>query len=131
MVPEVPGGESSYARLALVLRSCRITSHIRSLRMGMPSDQAADLPERAAQWIAGCAGRTYEVEFKGEQRERLDDRDLVEAGLPQSLGPAGAYTAGSRFWYELWSAGRWIAGSSGRDLVGTENEYQCFARIWD
>jgi hypothetical protein len=32
---------------------------------------------RVAQWIAG--GETYGVEFKGEQRERLNDRDLVEA----------------------------------------------------
>ena len=36
--------------------------------MGTPSDQTADLPARVAQWIAG--GETYEVEFKGEQRER-------------------------------------------------------------
>ena len=33
--------------------------------METPSDQAADLPARVAQWIAG--GETYEVEFKGEQ----------------------------------------------------------------
>jgi ATP-dependent DNA helicase RecG len=45
--------------------------------MGTPSDQTADLPARVAQWIAG--GETYVVEFKGEQRERLNDRDLVEA----------------------------------------------------
>src|ERR1035437_7749292 len=65
----------SYTRLALLLRCCRITSRIRSWRMETPSDQAADLPARVAQWIAG--GETYEVEFKGERRERLNDRDLV------------------------------------------------------
>jgi len=36
--------------------------------METSSDQAADLSVRVAQWIAG--GETYEVEFKGEQRER-------------------------------------------------------------
>jgi len=53
--------------------------------METPSDQAADLPARVAQWIAG--GETYEVEFEGEQRERLNDRDLVEAVvcLPETL----------------------------------------------
>jgi hypothetical protein len=42
--------------------------------METPSDPPADLTARVARWIA--SGETYEVEFKGEQRERLNDRDL-------------------------------------------------------
>ena len=38
------------------------------------------------QWIAG--GETYEVEFKGEQRERLNDRDLVRWWYVWPAGPA-------------------------------------------
>jgi hypothetical protein len=55
--------------------------------MGMPSDQG-DLPVRVAGWIAG--GETYRVEFKGEQREKLNDRDLVEAVVCLANGTAGA-----------------------------------------
>ena len=60
--------------------------------MGTPSDQTADLPARVAQWIAG--GETYEVEFKGEQRERLNDRDLVEAVVCLANGTGGVLLVG-------------------------------------
>src|SRR5579859_2359657 len=60
--------------------------------MGTPSDQTADMPARVAQWIAG--GETYEVEFKGEQRERLNDRDLVEAVVCLANGAGGALLVG-------------------------------------
>ena len=60
--------------------------------METPSDQTADLPARVAQWIAG--GETYEVEFKGEQRERLNDRDLVEAVVCLANGTGGVLLIG-------------------------------------
>ncbi len=60
--------------------------------METPSDFAADLPARVARWIAG--GETYEVEFKGEQRERLNDRDLVEAVVCLANGSGGVLLVG-------------------------------------
>jgi len=42
--------------------------------------------------IAG--GETYEVEFKGEQRERLNDRDLVEAVVCLASGAGGVLLVG-------------------------------------
>ena len=60
--------------------------------METPLDQAADLPARVAQWIAG--GETYEVEFKGEQRERLNDRDFVEALVCLADGTGGVLLMG-------------------------------------
>jgi ATP-dependent DNA helicase RecG len=60
--------------------------------METPSDQAADLPGRVARWIAG--GETYEVEFKGEQRERLNDRELVEAVVCLANGTGGVLLVG-------------------------------------
>lgn len=55
--------------------------------METQSDAAADLPERVARWIAG--GESYEVEFKGEHRERLNDRDLVEEVVCLANGTGG------------------------------------------
>lgn len=60
--------------------------------METPSGPAADLAPRVAQWIAG--GETYEVEFKGEQRERLNDGDLVEAVVCLANGTGGALLVG-------------------------------------
>jgi hypothetical protein len=60
--------------------------------METPPDQAADLPARVAQWIAG--GETYEGEFKGEQREQLNDRDLVEAVVCLANGTGGVLLVG-------------------------------------
>jgi ATP-dependent DNA helicase RecG len=60
--------------------------------METPSDHAADLPARVAQWIAG--GETYEVEFKGEQRERLNDSDLVEGVVCLANGTGGVLLVG-------------------------------------
>jgi hypothetical protein len=57
--------------------------------MGTLSDQTADMPAHVEQWIAG--GETYEVEFKGEQRERLNDRDLVEAVVCPAPGSASTH----------------------------------------
>jgi ATP-dependent DNA helicase RecG len=60
--------------------------------MVIPPDPAEDLPARVARWIAG--GETYEVEFKGEQRERLNDRDLVEAVVCLANGTGGVLLVG-------------------------------------
>jgi ATP-dependent DNA helicase RecG len=51
-----------------------------------------DLPTRVARWIAD--GECYEVEFKGEQRERLNDRDLVEAVVCLANGSGGVLLVG-------------------------------------
>ena len=64
----------------------------RGWRMEMMSDHAADLPARVARWIAG--GETYGVEFEGEQRERLNDRDLVEAVVCLANGTGGVLLVG-------------------------------------
>jgi ATP-dependent DNA helicase RecG len=45
-----------------------------------------------SQWIAG--GEQYDVEFKSEQRERLNDRDLVEAVVCLANGSGGALLIG-------------------------------------
>jgi ATP-dependent DNA helicase RecG len=45
--------------------------------MQAPSDSGGTLSERVSRCIAD--GETYEVEFKGESRIPLNDRDLVEA----------------------------------------------------
>jgi predicted HTH transcriptional regulator len=50
------------------------------------------LRARVAQWIAG--GEIYEVEFKGELRERLNDRDLVEAVVCLANGTGGVLLVG-------------------------------------
>jgi len=53
---------------------------------------ADDLSARVARWTA--AGESYEVEFKGEQRERLNDRDLVEAVVCLANGSGGVLLVG-------------------------------------
>jgi ATP-dependent DNA helicase RecG len=50
------------------------------------------LPARVAQWIAGA--ETYEVGFKGEQRDGLNDRDLVEAVVCLANGTGGVLLVG-------------------------------------
>ncbi len=60
--------------------------------METPPEQPADLAARAARWIAD--GETYEVEFKSEQRERLNDRDLVEAVVCLANGSGGELLVG-------------------------------------
>lgn len=60
--------------------------------MAIPADPMEDLPTRVARWIA--AGECYEVEFKGEQRERLNDRDLVEAVVCLANGSGGVLLVG-------------------------------------
>ncbi|WP_199757719.1 helix-turn-helix domain-containing protein [Micromonospora sp. Llam0] len=49
-----------------------------------------------ADWIARLIedGETYEVEFKGERRERLNDRDLVEAVVCLANGNGGVLLVG-------------------------------------
>jgi ATP-dependent DNA helicase RecG len=47
---------------------------------------------RVPQWIA--VGETHEVEFKGEQRERLNDRDLAEAVVCLANGAGGVLLVG-------------------------------------
>jgi ATP-dependent DNA helicase RecG len=56
------------------------------------SGVADDLSARVARWIAG--GESYEVEFKGEERERLNDRDLVEAVVCLANGNGGVLLVG-------------------------------------
>src|SRR5260370_13868900 len=58
----------SYTRLTIRLRWRRITSRKRSWRMETPSDQAADVPARVAQWTAG--GVAPSVEVKRAQRDQ-------------------------------------------------------------
>jgi ATP-dependent DNA helicase RecG len=60
--------------------------------MATPPDQAADLSTRVARWISG--GESYEVEFKGEEKERLNDRDLVEAVVCLANGSGGVLLVG-------------------------------------
>ena len=45
-----------------------------------------------AVWLAG--GETYSVEFKSEQRDRLNDRDLVEAVVCLANGTGGVLLVG-------------------------------------
>lgn len=56
---------------------------------GMPVD---DLPVLIQQWAA--EGESYHLEFKGEQRERLNDRDLVEAVVCLANGRGGVLLVG-------------------------------------
>jgi predicted HTH transcriptional regulator len=49
---------------------------------------------RAVAWLAG--GETYSVEFKSEQHQQLNDRDLVEAVVCLANGSGGALLVGSR-----------------------------------
>src|SRR5262249_49386048 len=55
--------------------------------------QAADGPvSRVRAWIAG--GERYEVEFKGERRGQLNDRDLVEVVVCLANGAGGVLLVG-------------------------------------
>lgn len=47
---------------------------------------------RVSEWIAG--GERYDVEFKGDRRERLNDRDLVEAVVCLANGSGGVILVG-------------------------------------
>lgn len=53
---------------------------------------AESLAERVARLIAG--GETFEVEFKGESRERFNDRDLIEAVVCLANGSGGMLLVG-------------------------------------
>lgn len=50
------------------------------------------LSDSVSRWIAG--GERFDVEFKGEQRERLNDRDLVEAVVCLANGKGGTLLIG-------------------------------------
>jgi ATP-dependent DNA helicase RecG len=47
---------------------------------------------QVAQWTS--AGESYDVEFKGEERERLNDRDLIEAVVCLANGRGGVLLVG-------------------------------------
>ena len=51
-----------------------------------------DLSAQVARWAAG--GEQYDVEFKGERRERLNDRDLLEAVVCLANGRGGVLLVG-------------------------------------
>ena len=58
-----------------------------------PSGTSADeLQAQVSRWAG--EGERYDVEFKGEQRERLNDRDLVEAVVCLANGTGGALLIG-------------------------------------
>ena len=56
---------------------------------GTPAD---DLRAQVSRWAG--EGESYDVEFKGEQRERLNDRDLVEAVVCLTNGRGGVLLIG-------------------------------------
>ena len=56
---------------------------------GTPAD---DLRAQVTRWAG--QGESYDVEFKGEQRERLNDRDLVEAVVCLTNGRGGVLLVG-------------------------------------
>jgi ATP-dependent DNA helicase RecG len=60
--------------------------------MGGPATPADDMRTQVAQWTAG--GERYDVEFKGEERERLNDRDLIEAVVCLANGLGGVLLVG-------------------------------------
>jgi ATP-dependent DNA helicase RecG len=60
--------------------------------MTSPADPMDDLQGRVSQWIAG--GERYDVEFKGEHRQPLNDRDLVEAVVCLANGTGGVLLVG-------------------------------------
>lgn len=55
-------------------------------------DSQTDLARRVPDLVAG--GERYDVEFKGERRERLNDRDLVEAVVCLANGRGGVLLVG-------------------------------------
>lgn len=56
------------------------------------SGHGEPLSERVSHFIAG--GESYEVEFKGESRAPLNDRDLVEAAVCLANGSGGTLLVG-------------------------------------
>lgn len=60
--------------------------------MSTANDPIDSLQQRIDSWLAG--GERYEVEFKSEQRERLNDRDLVEAVVCLANGAGGVLIVG-------------------------------------
>ena len=60
--------------------------------MASINDPTLPSSARAAAWLAG--GETYSVEFKSEQRDRLSDRDLVEAVVCLANGSGGVLLIG-------------------------------------
>lgn len=60
--------------------------------MTSPSDPLADFGDQIAQMLAG--GERYNVEFKGEERGPLNDRDLVEAVVCLANGSGGTLLVG-------------------------------------
>src|SRR5690242_9202628 len=58
-----------------------------------PSGTSADeLQAQVSRWAG--EGERFDVEFKGEQRERLNDRDLVEAAVCLANGRGGVLLVG-------------------------------------
>lgn len=57
-----------------------------------PVDGTSPTPDQVAHWL--LAGEVYGVEFKSEQRERLTDRDLVEAVVCLANGAGGVLLVG-------------------------------------
>src|SRR3984885_10345161 len=60
--------------------------------MPVPSSPEAALPEFVSRSIAD--GESYSVEFKGESRAPLNDRDLVEAVVCLANGSGGLLLVG-------------------------------------
>lgn len=60
--------------------------------MALSSSPADDLRAQVSRWAG--EGESYAVEFKGEQRERLNDRDLVEAVVCLTNGSGGVILIG-------------------------------------
>src|SRR3954471_10752450 len=65
---------------------------LRSGAMTGPPDPVQGVEGRVSQWVAG--GERYDVEFKGEQRDRLNDRELVEAVVCLANGAGGVLLIG-------------------------------------
>jgi ATP-dependent DNA helicase RecG len=57
-----------------------------------PVDGTSPTLEQLTRWLSG--GETYAVEFKSEQRDRLNDRDLVEAIVCLANGTGGVLLVG-------------------------------------
>lgn len=55
--------------------------------MPTPPSRGEGLPERISRLVA--EGESYEVEFKGESRTPLNDRDLIEAVVCLANGSGG------------------------------------------
>ncbi|GID25196.1 RNA-binding domain-containing protein [Paractinoplanes brasiliensis] len=60
--------------------------------MTVSAGSGGDLSAQVVRWAA--AGEQYDVEFKGERRERLNDRDLLEAVVCLANGRGGVLLVG-------------------------------------